>query len=78
MFLAAASSSGAEGQAASFTLSRMGYLANSLTVNVAVSEDGGWGYIQGTAPATVQFAANASMTTLNVNTDDDLVVGNSG
>ena len=78
VFLAAASSSGAEGQAASFTLSRMGYLANSLTVNVAVTEDGGWGYIQGTALATVQFAANASMTTLNVNTDDDLVVGNSG
>ena len=76
--IAAAAASAVEGQAASFTLTRTGYLVNSLTVNVAVTEDDGWDYIQGTAPTTVEFAANAGTTTLNVNTDDDLVVGNSG
>ena len=76
--IAAAAASAVEGQAASFTLTRTGYLVNSLTVNVAVTEDDGWGYIQGTAPTTVEFAANSGTTTLNVNTDDDLVVGNSG
>ena len=76
--IAAAAASAVEGQAASFTLTRTGYMVNSLTVNVAVTEDDGWGYIQGTAPTTVEFAANSGTTTLNVNTDDDLVVGNSG
>ena len=76
--IAPTSASAEESQAARFTLTRSGYTGSSLTVNVAVSETGGWEYIQGTAPTTVQFAANASTTTLNVNTDDDLVVGNSG
>ena len=76
--ITAAASSVAEGQPAAFTLTRTGYQGNALTVNVAVTEDGGWGYIQGTAPTTVEFAANSGTTTLNVNTDDDLVVGNSG
>ena len=76
--IAAAAAAVVEGQAVSFTLTRTGYQGNSLTVNVAVTEDDGWGYIQGTAPTTVEFAENAGTTTLSVNTDDDLVVGNSG
>ena len=66
-----------EGDAATFTLTRTGYLAQARTVNVALTETGGWGYIQDPAP-TVQFAANANTTTLTVNTNDDKVVDNSG
>ena len=66
-----------EGDAATFTLTRGGYLAQARTVNVALTETGGWGYIQDPAP-TVQFAANANTTTLTVNTNDDQVVDNSG
>ena len=67
-----------EGEAATFTLTRTGYLAQARTVNVALTETGGWGYIQDPAPTTVQFSANANATTLTVNTNDDKVVGNSG
>ena len=76
--IAADAASVVEGVAATFTLIRTGYLAQARTVNVALTEIGGWGYIQGTGPTTVQFAANANTTTLTVNTNDDKVVGNSG
>ena len=66
-----------EGEAATFTLTRTGYLAQARTVNVALTETGGWGYIQDPAP-TARFAANANTTTLTVDTNDDKVVGNSG
>ena len=76
--LAADAASVVEGDAATFTLTRTGYLAQARTVNVAVTETVGGGYIQDPAPTTVQFSANESTTTLTVNTNDDKVVGNSG
>ena len=75
--LTADAASVVEGVAATFTLTRTGYLAQARTVNVALTETGGWGYIQDPAP-TARFAANANATTLTVNTNDDKVVGNSG
>ena len=75
--IAADAASVVEGVAATFTLTRTGYLAQARTVNVALTETGGWGYIQDPAP-TARFAANANATTLTVNTNDDKVVGNSG
>ena len=76
--IAADAASVVEGDAATFTLTRTGYLAQARTVNVALTETGGWGYIQDPAPTTVQFSANESTTTLTVDTNDDKVVGNSG
>ena len=65
----------AEGTAATFTLHRHGgkpgNLAKTLTVNVAVTQDGD--YISGATPTTVTFAANMSTATLTVATDDDTV-----
>ena len=75
--IAADAASVVEGNAATFTLTRTGYLAQARTVNVALTETGDWGYIQDPAP-TARFAANANATTLTVNTNDDKVVGNSG
>ena len=64
-----------EGTSATFTLHRHGgkpgNLAKTLTVNVAVTQDGD--YISGATPTTVTFAANSTTATLTVNTDNDAV-----
>ena len=67
--IAAASSPVTEGGAASFTLSRTGDTAASLTVSVAVSEAGS--VVSGTPASTVTFAAGDAEETLSVATDDD-------
>ena len=58
-----------EGTAAAFTLSRTGSVAEALTASVSVSETGDM--IEGTAPSTVRFAANADTATLTVLTNND-------
>ena len=64
-----------EGTAAIFTLHRHGgkpgNLAKTLTVNVAVTQEGD--YISGATPTTVTFAANSATAILTVETDNDAV-----
>ena len=58
-----------EGEDATFTLSRDGYLSVPLTVDVSVT--GGDGFITGARPGTVTFAKRESTATLTVATTDD-------
>ena len=60
-----------EGTAAVFTLTRTGWPANALTVNVSVTETGTM--LSGTVPATVTFNANSSTAELRIETEDDEV-----
>ena len=60
-----------EGTAAVFTLTRIGSLADALTVNVSVTESGAM--VKGTSPSTVTFDANSSTAELRVETEDDEV-----
>ena len=69
--VAAVSSPVTEGAAASFTLTRTGSLADALTVNVSVTENGA--VLKGTPPATAIFNANSATAELRVETDDDEV-----
>ena len=66
--IAAGTSPVGEGTAADFTLTRSDS-AGALTVNVNVSESGMM--IDGTAPATVEFADGDAMAMLSVPTEDD-------
>ena len=67
----------AEGQPATFTLTRDGDNTDALIVNVSVTEENG-SYISGTAPTSVIIAANSDTATLSVPTDDDNVVEHDG
>ena len=69
--IAEASSPVTEGTAASFTLSRTGNTASSLTVAVSVSETGA--VLSGTPASTVTFAAGNASSVLNAATENDAV-----
>ena len=72
MSIAAFASPVTEGAEAVFTVSRTGDASGALDVAVTVSESGAM--LDGTAPATVTFAAGASTATLALATADDETV----
>ena len=71
--IAAASSPVTEGTAASFTLTRTGSTAAALTVAVSVSVSQAGSVLDGTAPTSATFAAEASTTRLAAATANDAV-----
>ena len=71
--IAAGTSPVAEGEAATFTLTRTGDRAGTLTVALSVTEDGA--VLSGTPATEVVFSAGAAAAALSVATEDDEVTG---
>ncbi|MDE0386125.1 MAG: choice-of-anchor D domain-containing protein [Defluviicoccus sp.] len=69
--VAADADSVAEGMVAAFTLTRNGDVTETLTVGVAVSEDGAM--LAGSPPGSVTFEAGSATASLSLATEDDAV-----
>ena len=70
--VAAVSSSVAEGDDASFTITRTGRMSRELVVQIEVEQSGE--VLEAAAPTSVTFAAGQTVAQLTLATDDDLVV----